>query len=75
MTMNEQGLPSLVKEVRRQTGISQKGLDQELDPSFVTVNLWGTGRCLSSNSARAQLDGFCARMRRRGKLVFPRERG
>ena len=51
--------PSLVKEVRRQLGISQEDLARELGVSYATVNRWENGQAKPSKLARAQLDA-CA---------------
>ena len=68
MAMDEQNLPALVKEVRRQLALSQEGLARELGISFTTVNRGGNGRVKPSKLGKAQLDNFCAKMIRRGKL-------
>ena len=68
MTINEQNLPALVKEVRRQLGISQEDLARELGVSFATVNRWENGKSQPSKLARAQFDSYCAKMTRQGKL-------
>ncbi|RLB89200.1 MAG: transcriptional regulator [Deltaproteobacteria bacterium] len=71
MTINEQDLPALVKEVRRQLGISQEDLARELGVSFATVNRWENGKSHPSKLARAQFDNFCNKMVRQGKLTLP----
>ncbi len=58
----------LVKEVRRQLGISQEDLARELGVSFATVNRWENGKVKPSKLARAQFDGFCKKMTKRGAL-------
>ncbi len=68
MATDEQNLPELVKEVRRQLGISQEGLARDLGVSFATVNRWENGKSQPSKLARAQFDNFCARMIRQRKL-------
>ena len=68
MVKDDQKLPELVKEVRRQLEISQEGLARELGISFATVNRWENGKSKPSKLARAQFDSFCARMTRQGKL-------
>ncbi|MBW2037351.1 MAG: helix-turn-helix transcriptional regulator, partial [Deltaproteobacteria bacterium] len=40
MTRNSDKFPDLVKEVRRQLGISQEALAHELGVSFATINRW-----------------------------------
>jgi len=68
MAIDEQNLPELVKEVRRQLGISQEDLARELGVSFATVNRWENGKSKPSKLAKAQFDGYCAKMARQGKL-------
>jgi len=72
MAIDEQNLPELVKEVRRQLGISQEDLARELGVSFATVNRWENGKSQPSKLARAQFDSFCAKMTRQGKLKLSR---
>ena len=68
MAIDEQNLPELVKEVRRQLGISQEDLARELGVSFATVNRWENGKSQPSKLARAQFDAFCKKMTEQGKL-------
>jgi len=68
MAIDEQNLPELVKEVRRQLGISQEDLARKLGVSFATVNRWENGKSQSSKLAMTQFDSFCAKMTRQGKL-------
>jgi DNA-binding transcriptional regulator YiaG len=68
--MERQDLPALVKEVRRQLSLSQEGLARELGVSFATVNRWENGLVKPSKLAKAQLDNFCAKMIKQGKLNF-----
>jgi len=60
--------PVLVKEVRRQLALSQEDLARELGVSYATVNRWENRQSRPSKLARAQLDAFCAKMSRQGKL-------
>ena len=71
MAINEQNLPELVKEVRKQLALSQEDLARELGVSFATVNRWENGKSRPSKLARAQLDSFCGKMTRQGKLNLP----
>jgi putative transcriptional regulator len=68
MALDVQNLPELVKEVRRQLSLSQEDLARELGISFATVNRWENGLVKPSKLAKAQLDNFCAKMTRQGKL-------
>ena len=60
--------PSLVKEIRKQLGLSQEDLARELGVSFATVNRWENGQVRPSKLAKAQLNAFCTRMAGEGKL-------
>ncbi|MFH1673361.1 MAG: helix-turn-helix transcriptional regulator [Pseudomonadota bacterium] len=68
MAIDDQNLPELVKEVRRQLALSQEGLARDLGISFATVNRWENGQVKPSKLAKAQFDNFCAKMIRQGKL-------
>jgi len=68
MTRNSDKFPDLVKEVRRQLGISQEALAHELGVSFATINRWENGKTRPFKLARAQFDAFCRKMTARGKL-------
>ena len=60
--------PSMAKEVRRQIAISQEDLARELGVNYATVNRWEKGLSKRSKLAAAQLDVFCSKMVRQGKL-------
>jgi len=60
--------PSLVKEIRRQLGLSQEDLARELGVSFATVNRWENGQVKPSKLAQAQLNAFCAKRVGEGRL-------
>jgi len=68
MAIDAQNLPEMVKEIRRQMSMSQEDLARELGISFATVNRWENGVVKPSKLAKAQLDNFCAKMTRQGKL-------
>jgi DNA-binding transcriptional regulator YiaG len=68
MAIDDQTLPELVKEIRRQLSLSQEDLARKLGISFATVNRWENGVVKPSKLAKAQLDNFCAKMTRQGKL-------
>lgn len=68
MATDVQNLPEMVKEIRRQLSLSQEDLARELGISFATVNRWENGVVKPSKLAKAQLDNFCAKMTRQGKL-------
>lgn len=68
--------PTLVKEVRNQLAISQEDLAREIGVSFATVNRWENGQSKPSKLAKVQLDAFCKRMKKAGKLNLPeRDKG
>ena len=60
--------PAMVKEVRRQLALSQEDLARELGVSYATVNRWENGQSKPSKLARVQLDAFCIKMTRQGRL-------
>ena len=60
----------MVKEVRRQLGISQEDLARELGVSFATVNRWENGKVRPSRLGKAQFDQFCNQMTESGKLAL-----
>jgi len=64
--------PATVKEVRRQLALSQEDLARELGVSYATVNRWENGQSKPSKLARAQLDAFCIKMTRQGRLELSR---
>lgn len=68
MAIDEQSLSELVKEIRRQLSLSQEDLARALGISFATVNRWENGLVKPSKLAKTQLDNFCAKMTRQGKL-------
>ncbi len=70
MKTEEQPFSMLVKEIRRQLGISQEDLAHQLGVSFATVNRWENGQAKPSRLAKAQLDAFCAKMTDQGKLTL-----
>ena len=71
MQPDRQDLPALLKEVRRQLGLSQEGLARELGVSFATVNRWENAQVKPSKLAMAQFKSFCTKMIRQGKLDLP----
>ena len=68
MTKDLEAFPKLVKEVRRQLGISQEDLAHALGVSFATVNRWENGKTTPFKLARAQFNSFCEKMVEEGKL-------
>ena len=68
MTGSSKTFPELVKEVRRQLGISQEELAHELGVSFATINRWENGKTTPFKLARRQFDAFCKKMVDQGKL-------
>ena len=71
MADNSATFPELVKEVRRQLGISQEELAHRLGVSFATINRWENGKTTPFKLARAQFDAFCQKMVAAGKLRLP----
>lgn len=74
MSVKQPDYAALVKDVRRQLGISQEDLARELGVSFATVNRWENGKVSPSKLAKAQFEQFCSQMVTAGRLVLePRE--
>jgi DNA-binding transcriptional regulator YiaG len=68
MVTKANNYPSLVKEIRKQLGLSQEDLARELGVSFATVNRWENGQVRPSKLAKAQLNAFCAKRVSEGRL-------
>ena len=68
MATDDQNLPELAQEVRRQLALSQEDLARELGISFATVNRWENGQVKPPKLAKAQFENFCAKITRQGKL-------
>ena len=68
MAGDPEKFPELVREVRRQLGISQEELAHELGVSFATINRWENGKTTPFKLARAQFDAFCKKMMRQDRL-------
>ena len=71
MVVDQQDIPALVKEVRRQLALSQKYLARELRSSLATGNRWGKRHIRPSKLAKGQFHSFWTKMIRRGKLSLP----
>jgi len=59
MNRPSENFTELVKDVRRQLGLSQEELAHELGVSFATVNRWENGKTVPSKLARRQFDQLC----------------
>jgi transcriptional regulator with XRE-family HTH domain len=68
MTGSTKTFPELVREVRRQLGISQEELAHELGVSFATINRWENGKTTPFKLARGHFDSFCKKMTAAKKL-------
>ena len=71
MAKSPETFPELVREVRRQLGISQEELAHELGVSFATINRWENGKTTPFKLARGQFDTFCKKMVAAKKLRLP----
>ncbi|NIA09309.1 MAG: helix-turn-helix domain-containing protein [Nitrospiraceae bacterium] len=71
MANSPKTFPELVKEVRRQLGISQEELAHELGVSFATINRWENGKTMPFKLTRMQFDAFCKKMVAAKKLRLP----
>ena len=65
--------PGLVKETRRQLGLSQEELARELGVSFATVNRWENEKSTPSKLGKAQFDAFFRKMTKQKKLSLDGE--
>jgi len=74
VTAKGRDYPGLVRGIRRQLGLSQERLAEALGVSFATVNRWENGHVKPSRLALRQLNAFCTRMVRAGKLRLSRTR-
>ena len=61
-------VPSVLKKLRAQLDLSQEGLARELGLSFSTINRWENRQTRPLRIARGQLEAFCAKMIRQGKI-------
>ena len=61
---------SIVKDVRKQLGLSQDELAHEIGVSCATVNRWENGKTEPFKLARSQFDAFVMKMQKRGKLTI-----
>ncbi|SPD75132.1 putative transcriptional regulator, XRE family [uncultured Desulfobacterium sp.] len=70
MKLGNQNIPGLVKEVRKQLGLSQEDLAHALGISFATINRWENGKTLPSKLARTHLKMFCDQKEAQGLLII-----
>jgi ribosome-binding protein aMBF1 (putative translation factor) len=68
MNRQPENFRKVVKEVRRQLGLSQEELAHELGVSFATVNRWENGKTTPSKLARRQFEQFYQIKTDEGKL-------
>ena len=68
MLKDDRDFSAIVKNVRRQLGISQEALAQELGVSYATIHRWENGKTTPFKLARVQFDAFCLKMNREGRL-------
>lgn len=68
MASGNQDIPESAKEIRKQLPLSQEDLARELGVCFARVNRWENGKSQPLKQAKAQLDNFCVKMGRQGKL-------
>jgi putative transcriptional regulator len=68
MNRQPENFLELVKEVRRQLGLSQEELAHALGVSFATVNRWENGKTKPSKLAHRQFVSFCEAQSKQGKL-------
>jgi DNA-binding transcriptional regulator YiaG len=63
-----ENFPGMVKEVRKQLGLSQEELAHALGVSFATVNRWENNKTLPSKLAQRQFEQFCTQKKEQGAL-------
>jgi len=51
--------------------LSQEDLARQLGVSYATVNRWENGQSKPSKLAKAQLEAFCEKMIKCGRLTLP----
>jgi transcriptional regulator with XRE-family HTH domain len=68
MSAKSEGFSAVVKEVRKQLGLSQEGLARELGVSFATVNRWENDKTAPSKLVRVRFDAYCKKITGRGRL-------
>jgi putative transcriptional regulator len=74
MNRHPENFPELVKEVRRQLGLTQEELAHALGVSFATVNRWENGKTKPSKVARNQFRMFCEQKVAQGLLSIEGEK-
>lgn len=70
MGVDPDKISGLLKEVRRQRGLSQEELAYKLGISFSTINRWENQKTMPSKLARNQFELFYAEMVKKGKLMI-----
>ena len=68
MSVKENDYPAFLKHLRDQLGLSQEDLARALGVSWASVNRWENCQAKPSRLAKAQLDLFCTKMTKQGKL-------
>jgi len=71
MVKEEKDYSTLIKTIREQLTLSQEDLARKIGVSYATVNRWENGQTRPSRLARAQLDAFCSKKVKQGKLKLP----
>jgi len=70
MNREAENFPDLLKEVRRQLGLSQEELAHALGVSFATVNRWENGKTVPSKMARMVWNQFYQKKIDEGELTY-----
>ncbi len=68
MVRREKDYPALIKTVREQLDLSQEDLARKIGVSYATVNRWENGQTMPSKLAKAQVEAFCEKMIKEGRL-------
>ena len=75
MARAPENFAEMVKEVRKQLGLSQEELAHELGVSFATINRWENAKTVPFKLDRAHFEPFCLRMVAQGKLNLEEKGG
>lgn len=64
--------PTLLREVRKQLGISQEDLARELGVSFNSINRWENGKVAPSKLAQNQIEALIQGLIEEKRLKLPK---
>ena len=67
--MHDTSFPQLVKDVRKQLGLSQEELAHKLGVSFATLNRWENRKTSPSKLALNQFNAYIQKMLKKDKSI------